>query len=158
MGGTVNLASRLEGVNKLYGTSALVSAATAQQAEGAIELREIDLVEIAGIAEPERVFEVLGRTGEVDAATLELRDRFSEGLAAYRARGLDPGPRGIRGLPGAAPRRWPGEDLLAAARNLGLGSHGSCFRTSVDLLSAAVAPIPCRRYVPAAFWRDGRVV
>ena len=84
MGGAVNLASRLEGVNKLYGTSALVSATTAQQAEGAIELREIDLVEIAGIAEPERVFEVLGRTGEVDGATLELRDRYSEGLAAYR--------------------------------------------------------------------------
>ena len=85
MGGAVNLASRLEGVNKLYGTSALVSATTAQQAEGAIELREIDLVEIAGIAEPERVFEVLGRKGEVDAATLELRYRYADGLDAYRS-------------------------------------------------------------------------
>ena len=158
MGGAVNLASRLEGVNKLYGTSALVSATTAQQAEGAIELREIDLVEIAGIAEPERVFEVLGRTGEVDAATLELRDRFSEGLAAYRGADWIRAREAFAACLALRPDDGPAQDVLAAARNLGLGPHGSCFRTSVDLLSAAVAPIPCRRYVPAAFWRDGRVV
>ena len=85
MGDAVNLASRLEGVNKLYGTSALVSAATAQQAEDAIELREIDKVAIAGLAEPEPVFEILGRKGELDPTTLELRDRYAEGLQAYRA-------------------------------------------------------------------------
>jgi adenylate cyclase len=85
MGGAVNLASRLEAANKLYGTSILVSATTALQAEGAIELREIDTAQIAGLGEPERVFEVLGRTGEVDAVTLELRDRYAQGLAAYRA-------------------------------------------------------------------------
>ena len=85
MGGAVNLASRLEALNKLYGTSTLVSAATALQAEGAVELREIDLATIAGLSESERVFEILGRKGEVDPVTLELRDRYVEGLAAYRA-------------------------------------------------------------------------
>ena len=115
MGGAVNLASRLEGVNKLYGTSALVSATTAQQAEGAIELREIDLVEIAGIAEPERVFEVLGRTGEVDGATLELRDRFSRVLP----------PTGAR--TGSGPARhsrpaWRCAPTMARRRRSGSGS------------------------------------
>ena len=73
MGGTVNLASRLEAANKLYGTTILVSEVTAQLAEGTIELRELDTVSLAGLAEPERVLEVLGRKGEVAAATLELR-------------------------------------------------------------------------------------
>ena len=85
MGGAVNLASRLEGLNKHYGTSTLVGAATARQAEGAIVFREIDQVDIAGVAEPECVYEILGRNGEVDAPTMELRDRYAEGLAAFRA-------------------------------------------------------------------------
>jgi adenylate cyclase len=84
MGATVNLASRLEAANKRFGTTMLVSAATALQAQGAIELREIDQIEIAGFGEPERVFEILGRRGEVDAALLEMRERYAEGLAAYR--------------------------------------------------------------------------
>jgi adenylate cyclase len=84
MGGTVNLASRLEAANKLYGTTILVSEVTAQLAEGTIELREIDTVPLAGLAEPERVFEVLGRKGEVAPATLELRDRYAEGLTGFR--------------------------------------------------------------------------
>jgi class 3 adenylate cyclase/cell division protein ZapA (FtsZ GTPase activity inhibitor) len=84
MGDTVNLASRLEGANKLYGTRVLVGERTARLAGTSVELREIDSAQLAGRGEPERVFEVLGRAGEVDAATLELRDRYAEGLAAYR--------------------------------------------------------------------------
>jgi adenylate cyclase len=85
MGGAVNLASRLEAANKVYGTRTLVSAATAQLAETEIELREVDSVAVAGLSEPERVYEILGRRSEVDAPTLELRDRYAEGLAAYRS-------------------------------------------------------------------------
>jgi len=85
MGDAVNLASRLEGANKAYGTGVLVSEATARLAGNAIELREIDSILVAGRTEPERVFEVLGRAGEVGAATRELRNRFAAGLAAYRA-------------------------------------------------------------------------
>ena len=85
MGGTVNLASRLEGINRRYGTSILASAATARLAAEAIEFREVDAATIAGLAEPEPVFEVLGRKGEVAATVLEARDRFAEGLAAFRA-------------------------------------------------------------------------
>ena len=55
----------------------------------AVELREIDSVLVAGRSGPERVFEVLGRPGRLDAATRELRDRFAEGLAAYRGGSWD---------------------------------------------------------------------
>jgi class 3 adenylate cyclase len=84
MGATVNVASRLQTVNKIYGTHILVNEATAAGVEGAIELREIDSIVVAGTSEPQRVFEVLGRTGELEPSTAKLRDHFAAGLAAYR--------------------------------------------------------------------------
>jgi adenylate cyclase len=84
MGDTVNFASRLEGASKLYGTRILVSAETMEMAGDAFEFREIDTVLVVGKREPQRIFELLGRRGEVDPSTLELAKWFSEGLAAYR--------------------------------------------------------------------------
>jgi len=49
-----------------------------------IETREIDQVLVVGKTEPERIFELLGRKGEVASERLALRDAFEEGLAAYR--------------------------------------------------------------------------
>jgi class 3 adenylate cyclase len=89
MGDTVNLASRLEGANKVYGGRILVSEATAAGAAAAIEAREIDRVVTLGQTQPQAVFEVMGRKGELTAAQLELRVRFSEGLTAYRAQRWD---------------------------------------------------------------------
>lgn len=86
MGDTVNLASRLEGACKLYGTRILVSAETMEMAYDAFEFREIDNVVVVGKREPQRIFELLGRRGEVDPSILELAERFSDGLAAYRRR------------------------------------------------------------------------
>jgi adenylate cyclase len=39
-----------------------------------------------GQTQPQAVFEIIGLKGELTAAQIELRARFSEGLAAYRAR------------------------------------------------------------------------
>jgi adenylate cyclase len=85
MGDTVNLASRLEGANKEYGGRILVSEATVTGASVAIDAREIDRVVTLGQTQPQAVFEIMGRKGELTGAQLELRAHFSEGLAAYRA-------------------------------------------------------------------------
>ncbi|HLY47330.1 MAG TPA: adenylate/guanylate cyclase domain-containing protein [Stellaceae bacterium] len=85
IGDTVNVASRLEGASKAYGTRVLINAATRRLAGAAIETREIDAVLVVGKSEPERIFELLGRRGEVGAERLELRDMFADGLDAYRA-------------------------------------------------------------------------
>ena len=68
MGDAVNLASRLEGANKIYGSHCLVSAPTIAAASDAIEFREIDRLVVVGQNHAEAVFEIMGRKDELDAA------------------------------------------------------------------------------------------
>jgi adenylate cyclase len=89
MGDTVNLASRLEAANKLYGSRSLVSEATVAAAGAAIEAREIDRLVVVGQTQPQVVFEIMGRAGELAPKDMLLRTQYSEGLAAYRARRWD---------------------------------------------------------------------
>ena len=89
MGDAVKLASRLEGANKAYGSRCLISEATKIAAGDAIETREIDRLVAAGQTHSEAVFEIMGSKGELSPVQLTLRDRYSEGLAAYRARRWD---------------------------------------------------------------------
>jgi class 3 adenylate cyclase len=89
MGDAVNLASRLEGANKIYGSHALVSASTVAAASDAVEFREVDRLVVVGQSHAEAVFEIMGRKGELTPAQLTLQARYSEGLAAYRARRWD---------------------------------------------------------------------
>jgi class 3 adenylate cyclase len=86
LGETVNLASRLEGAGKLYGSHILASADSVAGAAQAIAAREIDRVIVVGETRPQTIFEIMGRKGELTAAQIELRAKFSGGLAAYRAR------------------------------------------------------------------------
>jgi adenylate cyclase len=85
MGDAVNLASRLEAVNKLYGTRILISQATAEAIGSRLELREIDRLAVAGQSAPQSAFEVMGRAGALTAPQQALRKHYAEGLAAYRA-------------------------------------------------------------------------
>jgi adenylate cyclase len=89
IGDTVNLASRLEGANKVYETSILVDEKTFQLAQHDIEGREIDFLTVAGRTEPVRVYEVLGLAGCLSDAKQKLCGFFAEGLATYRARDWD---------------------------------------------------------------------
>lgn len=86
MGDAVNLASRLEAVNKTYGTRILIAQATAEAIGSQLELREIDRLAVAGQTAPQTIFEVMARAGALTGAQASLRARYAEGLAAYRAR------------------------------------------------------------------------
>ncbi|MCP3444518.1 adenylate/guanylate cyclase domain-containing protein [Bradyrhizobium sp. CCGUVB14] len=85
MGDAVNLASRLEAVNKVYGTRILISQATAEVIGARLELREIDCLAVVGQSVPQPVFEVMGRPGGLAEPQESLRAHYAEGLAAYRA-------------------------------------------------------------------------
>ncbi|GLR88032.1 adenylate cyclase [Bradyrhizobium iriomotense] len=84
MGDAVNLASRLEAVNKVYGCRILISEATAATVGTELELREIDRLAVVGQSKPQAVFEVMGSHGELTKQQELLRSRYKEGLAAYR--------------------------------------------------------------------------
>ena len=55
-GDAVNLAARLEGVNKEYGTYTLISESTYDQAKDFIEAREIDYVRVVGRSKPTKIY------------------------------------------------------------------------------------------------------
>jgi adenylate cyclase len=107
MGDTVNLASRLEGANKEYSTHILVSAATVAGAADAIEAREIDRAVLLGETQPQAVFEIMGRKGELTPVQVELRTHYAEGLAAYRARRWDEARRAFGAVLEAVPNDGP---------------------------------------------------
>jgi adenylate cyclase len=95
IGDAVNAASRLTGVNKVYGTRQLMSGETWRLAQNAVEAREVDQVLVLGKSEPVRIYEVLGRSGELGAADLERHERYAKALVAYRARDFAQAERGF---------------------------------------------------------------
>ena len=86
IGDAVNLASRLEGANKAYGTYILISETTRAGAGDAIEVRELDFVKVKGKAQAIRVYELLGLKGETERALVEKARLFEAALPLFRSR------------------------------------------------------------------------
>ncbi|MBD3307103.1 CHASE2 domain-containing protein [candidate division KSB3 bacterium] len=85
MGDNVNLASRLEGINKQYGTNIAISEFTyALIQDEPFIVRELDSVRVKGKEEPITIYELRGY-GVCDEPTTRLLHVFSEGLAAYKS-------------------------------------------------------------------------
>ncbi len=118
MGDVVNLASRLEGANKLYGTRNLVSERTIAAAGAAVEVREIDRVVVEGHTHSEVIFEMLGPKGELTPQQLTSRDRYLEGLAAYRQQRWDDALSAFNGSLEAMPGDGPSIALLKRVESL----------------------------------------
>lgn len=120
IGDAVNLAARLEGANKAFGTGILLSAATAAQLPSSVALRALDDVVVKGKTEPVRVFTPCG-----DAA---VRDASLAALNAFHARDWD----GASGYLAQVLARVPGDaaalrlqQRVAEARALPVGSDWS---------------------------------
>ncbi len=84
IGDTVNIASRLEGVNKIYGTTILINEECYRLAETEVEAREIDLVTVFGKVEPVRIYELQGRQGSLEPALAKLNNVYADALQLYR--------------------------------------------------------------------------
>lgn len=112
IGDTTNLASRLEGVNKVYGTTVIVAEETHRLAQDVIEARELDSVIVVGKSEPVRIFELLGPAGAVESGMLELKDLYVKGLDAYRRQDWDTAQQRFQDCLGLHPDDGPSRVLL----------------------------------------------
>lgn len=87
IGDNVNLGSRLEGANKEYGTSIIISQSTFEQINYAFICREIDYLLVKGKTRPIKIYELLcSESDEMKNHIIELKNQFEKGLAAYRDR------------------------------------------------------------------------
>ncbi|MDD5712658.1 MAG: CHASE2 domain-containing protein, partial [Smithellaceae bacterium] len=83
MGDSVNLGSRLEGINKEYGTNIVISEYTYKAVQDALFCRELDAVRVKGKHLPVKIYELLGDKRET-ADLVPAMKIFEEGLAHYR--------------------------------------------------------------------------
>jgi adenylate cyclase len=86
MSDTVNVASRLEGANKYYGTAIMASEATVAQTADAFAWRELDAIRVLGRGEAIKVFEPLAEKGAESGEQTKVTAAYAEGLACWRAR------------------------------------------------------------------------
>ena len=109
MGEAVNLAARLEGTGKVYGVSTLISHHTYERVQGVIAARLLDTIR-PGQGEPVKVYEILGRKGQVASDRAEAAGLFARGYEMYTQRQLGRGHYLFRGgAQGLSRRRSVGD-------------------------------------------------
>jgi adenylate cyclase len=87
IGDSVNLASRLEGLTRIYGVDILVGASAAELARDEVHIRSVARVQVKGKSKPVDIFTFVGaRDEEVDPEFLKWLDTYEEGLEKFRAR------------------------------------------------------------------------
>jgi adenylate cyclase len=84
IGDTVNLAARLEGANKAFGTRCLVSETAWADVGDTVVGREVGRVVVVGRSEPMRVFEPIALRAEATAAQLALTERWAQAMGALQ--------------------------------------------------------------------------
>lgn len=113
VGDHVNLASRLEELNKRYATTILVSEYTRSLAGEGFQVRALDTVRVKGRQQPVEVFELLSGAGEDDRAFLS---GFRQAMAAYRAGEWENAASRFTGLLQARPNDGPSALYLKRCR------------------------------------------
>lgn len=88
MGNNVNLASRLEGTNKVYGSWIMVSESTWQMANeganaGKLVARKFDCVRVVNVKKPVGIYNILGLRDEMSMEQIEACEAFNEGIEWY---------------------------------------------------------------------------
>lgn len=83
LGDNVNLASRLEGINKYYGTEIIVSATTHDLVKDDFEFRVLDKITVKGKTQAILIYELLAEKNKLDMKLLKLYKMYETGLKYY---------------------------------------------------------------------------
>jgi class 3 adenylate cyclase len=89
MSDAVNVASRLEGANKYYGTTIIASETTVAATGATFAWRELDATRVMGRTTPVKIYELLAEAGGETPEQREAASAYAEGLAHWRAREFD---------------------------------------------------------------------
>jgi adenylate cyclase len=117
IGGSVNLAARLEGANKHYGTSVLVSDSTVSQMKSALSWREIDLMRVTGTSKLISVFEPLDCYPEAVRANMNrVRGAYQKGIQLYRQRQWSEAPYYFKQVLARCPNDTPSQLYINRCR------------------------------------------
>ena len=133
MGDPVNLASRLEGLNKYYETHSMISGSTYETVKDDVDARQLDIVRVVGKAEAVPIYELLGKKGTLSDRMYEMLDIYNQGRAYFldrdwkQARGMfaralkvidDDGPSKVfikrcdEFIKNPPPKKWDGVYVL----------------------------------------------
>jgi adenylate cyclase len=112
LGDCVNLASRLEGVNKQYATRTIVGEDTWTRVQHEFETRELDWIRVKGKARPVAIYELLGVANALSDQMRAVRTLYAEGLALYRQRQWTEAAARFRGALDVNPSDGPSRILL----------------------------------------------
>ena len=115
LGDAVNLASRLEGLNKVYGTSIMASEELRDETGDVFEWRRLDRVAVKGRQQGTVVYELLGRFGEVAATRLQARDAYEQGLACLWAGSVEAASQHFQAAAALCPGDLAADTLLERA-------------------------------------------
>ena len=85
MGDTVNVSSRLEGINKVYGTETIVSENVYKSCAGDFEFRHLDRVFLLGRYESMNIYELIAFKDEIDKRQKKINECYETGLQYYFA-------------------------------------------------------------------------
>lgn len=120
IGDPVNLAARLEAANKRLGTRMLVDERTHHAAvDGSLLFRELGRVAIAGKAEYQRIFELMGLRANCDGRIRDLVDHYTQGLAAWRAGDTERAAAAFAAALATMPGDVPSRAMLACLQRTG---------------------------------------
>jgi hypothetical protein len=93
MSDAVNVASRLEGANKFYGTTIAASEITVALTGSTFAWRELDAIRVQGRSTPLKIYELLAEAGQQTPQQAASAAVYAEGLAHWRIREFDAAAR-----------------------------------------------------------------
>lgn len=121
LGDAVNLASRLEGANKEYGSNVIVSETTRDAVrDTGLVFRFLDVIAVKGKRQPVEIYELLGTADSIGPETRELLPVWESAMALYRSREFGLAEQRFRAVLEASPHDGPAAVYVARCAELRL--------------------------------------
>jgi adenylate cyclase len=132
IGENINLASRMEGLNKYTGTSVLITADTQREVGARVLTRYLGLFRLKGFEKAVGVYELVGRP-EQDAETRELRERFAGALEKFAKSDFAGAEEGFRRVLEIKPDDGPSQFYLEQIEELRSGEIPTDWKGEIKL-------------------------